>query len=472
MHREAASGSRLTPMESLMWRLECDRALSATFGSITFLDREPDRGRFSTRMEHAVRAVPRFRQRIDTGGPPTAAATWVDHADFDLDRHLEWQTCPGEGTERDVLDLATRLVATPFDPDAPPWNFIVVTGLLDGRAALVQRMHHAITDGKGGIRISEQFIDLERDPPSPTRPPDEPELGPDASGPATWVERAVHHTSDRAADLVRTATDAVRWTAGGFTDPARFAQLGADVVETTQSLRRQLVVVERARSPLWATRSTSRRMVVGSVPFDLARAAATDAGVSINDVFVTATLRGVAAYHRILGAPVDDLRVAVPVSTRSGRDAGGNAFSPTRVLLPSGEVHTAAAHLRVVSDHMSQTKAERATGLIEPLAAASELIPTPALRAVVTRQAATIDYTASNLRAAPFPLYIAGALIEATYAVGPLAATAANITMMSYNGRIDLGIHVDAEAVTDPDLLRDTVVAAFHEVCEAARTLA
>jgi diacylglycerol O-acyltransferase / wax synthase len=93
------------------------------------------------------------------------------------------------------------------------------------------------------------------------------------------------------------------------------------------------------------------------------------------------------------------------------------------------------------------------------------------LRNAVRWQAATIDYTASNLRAAPFPLYIAGARIEATYAIGPLAGTAANVTMMSYDGRVDVGVHVDAGAVSDPALLRDTIIAAFHELDAAFSAL-
>ena len=36
--------------------------------------------------------------------------------------------------------------------------------------------------------------------------------------------------------------------------------------------------------------------------------------------------------------PVDELRISMPVSTRTDGSAGGNAFTPTRVLLPVGIV--------------------------------------------------------------------------------------------------------------------------------------
>ncbi|MGY6499408.1 MAG: wax ester/triacylglycerol synthase domain-containing protein [Acidimicrobiales bacterium] len=462
MPRPVRSASALTPLESLMWRLESDRALSSTFGSVSILDREPDPDRFRRRMIAVAGANPRLRQRID-------GSSWVVDPDFDIDRHLRWEHQPAGGTDDDVLTRAADLVAEPFDPRHPLWTFVIVTGLPGDRAALVQRMHHALTDGEGGVRLSETFVDLSADGPDPA--PD-PFVGDDDPGAeTTWLERTVLGATDVAGGLARTMGDAARWTVDGLSDPGRFASAGADLVETTRSLGRQIAVLDPSHSEPWRTRSTERRLVAGSIPFGPVRTAATAAGVSINDVFVTAVVRGATAYHRDIGGAPDTFRLAMPVSTRRDGSAGGNAFSPMRALVASGADLTALAHLRVVSTTLAATKTERAGSLVEPVAALSELMPDAVVRNVVRRQASTVDITASNVRAAPIPLYIAGARIEATYAAGPLASTAANVTMMSYDGRIDLGIHVDAQAVDRPELLRDTVIGAFHEVTESAGTL-
>ena len=74
---------------------------------------------------------------------------------------------------RQLLDLAAPIVHDPFDRTRPLWEFVVVEGLEGGRGAMVQKLHHTITDGEGGVRMSEQFIDLDRDatePISPGRP--------------------------------------------------------------------------------------------------------------------------------------------------------------------------------------------------------------------------------------------------------------------------------------------------------------
>lgn len=464
MAREVRSGTTLSGVESVMWRLGSDPRLSATFGTVSLLDSVPDRARFEARLTRALDAVPRLRQVVRPSPIPGMAPTWADDPAFDLAHHLRWIDL-GEGgppDERDVLDAAARLVASPFDPARPLWEFQVVEGLPDGRAALVQRMHHVVTDGEGGIRLSEQYIDAGPDEPAPT--PDA-FVGGDAPPPATtWGERLVLTTSERVGSLARTAVDAARWTAEGVNDPQRFSRAGSDVLDAAASLRRQLLVLDPARSPLWTARGDERRLVTATVPFGPVRAAATTAGVSVNVVFVTAVLRGAASYHRALGRPVEELRVAVPVSTRHDASAGGNAFSPMRAVLPTGDGLTAAAHLTQVADRLAGTTHERSAELLGPLAGAADAVPTPLLGAVVRRQAATTDLVASNLRAAPFPLYVAGARIRATYPLGPLFGTPCNVTMMTYDGRVDLGVHVDVAAVEDPDRLRDSLVGAFHEL--------
>ena len=81
-----------------------------------------------------------------------------------------------------------------FDHDRPLWEFTLVEGLPEGRGALVMKVHHALTDGIGGIQIAAHVVDLEREPadlgPCPTRP-SAPDHGPlDALADALGVQPA------------------------------------------------------------------------------------------------------------------------------------------------------------------------------------------------------------------------------------------------------------------------------------------
>ena len=94
------------------------------------------------------------------------------------------------------------------------------------------------------------------------------------------------------------------------------------------------------------------------------------------------------------------------------------------------------------------------------------VLPTSLLVRVAKAQVETVDFTTSNVRGAPWPLYIAGALIEGNYPLGPVAGTAFNLTTLSYNGSLDMGLHVDRAAIADPELLRTCIEESFEELLE------
>ena len=45
-----------------------------------------------------------------------------------------------------------------------------------------------------------------------------------------------------------------------------------------------------------------------------------------------------------------------------------------------------------------------------------------------------------------------------------MAGTAANVTLMSYADRADIGVHVDPTAITDPPGFRDALASALEEL--------
>ena len=71
------------------------------------------------------------------------------------------------------------------------------------------------------------------------------------------------------------------------------------------------------------------------------------------------------------------------------------------------------------------------------------------------------------MRGGPLPLYIAGALIEANYPLGPLAGTAFNLTLLSYDGALNMGLAIDTGAIDDTELLRTSLEEAYAELLAA-----
>jgi WS/DGAT/MGAT family acyltransferase len=353
-------------------------------------------------------------------------------------------------------------VQDPFDRTRPLWEFVAIDGLPGGRGALLQKMHHTITDGEGGIRMSERLVDLTReaDDPAPLEVDEPPTVQPDLL--STTLE-TFGHTMRRAGGI---AERTLSWAAGSVTDPGRLLGLGTEITETARSVSRQLMVTDGARSPLWTHRSLNRHFDTLDVPFDEAKRAAKELGGSLNDFFVAGAAMGAGDYHERCGVSVDELRIAMPVSFRRDKTAGGNAFAPMRVVVPVQGADPAECFAKV-RDRLTTTKSEKAIGLVGGVAGLVNLLPTSAVVRFTRQQVEAIDFTTSNVRAAPFDLYISGGRVEGNYPLGPLGGTAFNLTMMSYRGMCNMGLHVDRGAIEDPDLLRRCIIDAYDGLLAA-----
>jgi diacylglycerol O-acyltransferase len=454
----------MSDAEALMWNVEKDPALRSTFLNVTFLDRAPDHDGFRRRIERATMEIPRLRQRVQPAPARLAPPEWVDDPSFDLDYHVRRLSLSGSGDhgDRALLDLAALQFQDPFDRARPLWQFTVVDGLDGGRAALLAKMHHTITDGVGGVRLSAMFLDLERGAPAPDLPAETaPRPASVTPGFADVAVRGLLHTARRRLGIGRRAAGAL---VGGALRPQDAPARAAALVDAVQSVGRQLLVTDGARSPLWAgRRSLGRRFEVLTVDLDRLKAQANALGGTVNDAFVACVAGGVGTYHRERGVEVGDLRVAMPVSTREDRSAGGNAFTPTRVLVPAGTKDPVARFVEV-RHRLSTTRHERAVGLADALAGVLNLLPTSTVTSVARQQAETVDFAVSNVRGAPFDLFVAGAEVLHNHPMGPTGGTAFNATVLSYRGQLDLGLNIDTAAVDAPVLLRDCIDESFREL--------
>lgn len=475
---EAHDTRRMSDFESVMWELERDPRLSSAFANLTTFDRPPDRDRLRARMERASRRVPRLRQRVVPAPARLSTPEWREDPAFDLDHHLRWVDLGGAATERELFDLVAVISRQPFDRTRPLWEFVVIEGLAGNRAAMVQRMHHTITDGEGGIRLSVEFLDLERDP-APTGDPEPPGDAADAEPPGTDGTVADPEPCGDGSLLGRTAGalghgvreglgQVVRGAAavGGLAvHPTGIPRKGADVAALARSTVRQARLDGR-RSPLWVERSLDRWFATAALDLEEVRRASKALGVSINDLFVAGAAEAAARVHERAGTPVEELRVSIPVSTRHDRRAGGNAFAPSQTLVPAGPMDP-IDRVAAVHERLQRVKEERALGSLDGLAAVMNRLPSGALVRAGQWMAGSVDFVCSNVRAAPFDLYIAGAFVEGNYPIGPLAGTAFNLTTMSYRGRLFMGLVTDPAAVRDGDELLGALRSAYGELLAA-----
>jgi len=450
----------MSDAEALMWNLEKDPSLRSTFLNVTFLDRPPSFDGFRARIARAVAEIPRLRQKVVPSPARLAPPDWVDDPAFDLDFHVRRIAMPHPGSDRQLLDFAAVEFQDPFDRARPLWRYTIVEGLEGGRAALLAKMHHTITDGVGGIRLSAMFLDLERDAADP-EPVEAVPFVDSPEGILADVGDAIAHGLRRQLGMNRRAAGAA---VDALIHPQRLPGQAVEAAGLVRSLARQLVVTDRARSPLWTgRRSLSRHFEILSVDLDQLKAVSNALGGTVNDGFVTGVAGGAGGYHREKGVEVDELRASMPVNTRTDKSMGGNAFSPTRALVPAG-TKDPAERFRGIHAALDSTKNERGVAFTANLAGLLNSLPTAMVVNFARQQVETVDFATSNLRGAPWDLFVAGAEVLGNHPMGPTGGTAFNATVLSYRGTLDMGINMDTAAIDDPALLKSCIAESFEEL--------
>lgn len=449
-------GRKMTDAEALMWRLESDPHLSSTFAALTVLDTLPDVDALRRRLERAAAVMPRLRQIVRPVPGNLAPPTWVDDPEFDIDHHVRHIALGGRGNERALLDLATLITVDPFDLSRPLWQFTVIEGLPDGRAAVVQKLHHTIADGESGVRLALEYLDFERHPkPAPTQPAPAHSAPAHSDDTVSDDDAAAEVVRDILASTLRLPLGVVQHVRELLADPSHIPEATALASETFANLAAQVGRTDPALSPLWRTRSVDRHFEVTSAPLAAVKAAASELGGTLNHAFLTIATEAASRYHSALGAAVDELRASMAISTRTS-ESGANAFSLIRLLVPTGDMGI-DERFRLVRIRAVDALASTKSADVETLAAFASNLPTGILTRLARQQAQTVDFATSNVKGSPLELYLAGAHVLCTHAIGPLAGVAFNATLLSYVDRLDMGLNINRGAIDEPELLTRSI---------------
>ena len=448
----------LSPLESAFLAIERART-PMHIGTVGIFEggplRDPD-GRIrldeiQRHLDHRLDAAPKLRCRVQSATLPGAPPVWVDHAGFDITRHVELVSLAAPGTRRQLWDRCGRVFSERLDRDQPLWHLVIVDGLSDGRVAVIERLHHAMADGLAGVEMAGVLFDtvpdagrstpLRLDGGTPRRAPAPPgvpagiaqDLGRLGELGWRWAERGV-----RAARHPATTARDVAALGGALTAMAR-----TGLVRPSSSLNRAI--------------GSGRRVDVVRFPLDRLRRTAHTHGVTVNDLVLTAVGGGVGRLLRGRdGEPPSDLRVLVPVGLQpDDRHDLGNQVSAWMVRVPLVDTDP-LERLRTVAGATGRARGHREELAVE--AGLDLLAPAPRsaveLLGDLANHQPLFNLVVTNVPGPPVPLFFSGARLLEAYPFVPLAGNLTlGVAAMSYEGFLTLGL------LADPLTCPDTTVA-------------
>jgi WS/DGAT/MGAT family acyltransferase len=454
---------RMSEADALMWHIERDPLLRSTVTSVWVLDCPPDADRFDDTIERAVEAIPRLRQRVVPDRMGLAPPRWEADPHFDRAYHIRRLKLAGEGSLRDLFDLAAPIAAQAFDKDRPLWEFYLVDGMGGGRSGVLMKLHHSVSDGMGLVRMTEHMVERGREPRPDRIAPAAPRFEQEPRTEWQHVQDAVRHRAKHNASQAGRVARALGQGVGDLVrDPTSTLRSARATVE---SLARMLKPVSEPMSPLLTERSLTVRFDGLTVPVDELKRAARSVDGTINDAFVAIVCGALRLYHEQLGRPVAKLRMNMPINLRSGEDArrAGNQFAPARFEVPI-EVADPRKRMKAIQRLVRSQRDEPALGLAGDVNAAIGRLGITASTAVVGSMMKALDFVTSNVPGPRHPVYASGAKIEHMFPFGPLAGAAINVTLFSYAGDCQIGVNLDPAAVSEPERLMDCMRKGVEEV--------
>ncbi len=461
-------------MEAMMWALESNPNLASTMGSLMILERPPDPEWVHASWSKAVAAVPRLRLRVEGSSLGLGSAHWVLDTTFDLGHHVRFMRLPARASYQDLADAAVQWINDPFDRSRPLWECLILSGLPGGKGALISKLHHSIADGLGALEMAGEIYDFGEVGTKP-KPRDLNQLiaeliaEEEVAAVATKSGDSSHDDDESSG---RNILERVGSVASLLADRRRITAAGNDAVNAARAVANQFPGLGgHSGSPLWAERSRNRRMEWLEIPLDQLKKAARTRGVRLNDVFVAASAEGVLRYHDEFAVQLPEISTTVVVSTRrDGDDPTVNAFTPASISLPGHGIGTEERVAYINSEIQLRRDALRShrdlLGSVSGLAAA---LPSNLAAGLTLDQARRVDLATSNVPGPPLPAFFGGQLIQRWIPVGPVAGTALNVTLMSYNSSCFVGMHIDPAAIAETKLLKNCLRAGFGDLGVRAR---
>jgi WS/DGAT/MGAT family acyltransferase len=198
-------------------------------------------------------------------------------------------------------------------------------------------------------------------------------------------------------------------------------------------------------------------------------------GGTVNDAILASVSMALGRWLRGRGHDTDglELRAMIPVSVRPENERGalGNRVAAMWASLPVGLDDPIAVYGAVAQQTAALKRSGQAVGA-RALTQLADFAPTTILSQAARLQSRRLwfNVVVTNVPGPQTPLYLLGRRLHAIYPVVPLAANQAlGVAVLSYAGRVGIGLVGDRDALADLDDIAEALRSAISDLATAAR---
>ncbi len=367
---------------------------------------------------------------------------WHLDESFDLRSHIHHIALPAPGDYNALQDLISDLISQPLDSSKPLWQVHLIDNYKGGSVVL-WRLHHAIADGIALVNVVYSLTGLTK---------------------AASLEADRNIVSNKPRhkwklDIKALFQSGKDWLVNArylLMHPERIKKPISDAVKLAGELGRLFFGKSVEHTLYKGNLSCSKKVAwSGALPLVEVKQMAKIHGVTINDILLV-LIAGAIRHHLLKHKQKlsNCMRIVVPVNLRKKEEdiKVHNKIGMLSIELP---VHIKDLKHRIDYVH---SKTEFLKNSIEPVLVynlmnvLADIIPAKLEARFAEFIGSRIAGVVTNLPGPKSPVYFAGQQIkDMLFWVPQTSPLGIGVSMMSYGGRVYLGVVTDTHLVNDPD---------------------
>jgi len=419
-----------------------------------------DYNRLYATIEARLSSFPRFRQKVVRPKTGIGLPKWVDDKQYDLASHLHRVALPAPGDKTALSAMISNLMTMALDPSKPLWDIHLIENYNRTGCALFFRLHHCIADGIALMHVLHSMADTIPDAPWPT--PQGQGKQPGMSRPPLFSFNSMISTAkgaiQKGADISKKIIAEVEKAAENPAGMKYLFKIAANLPGDVAGVLSKHTLMDSDPNTAFKGRLQVAKQVTWTDPIDLDNVKKLGKAISsatLNDVLIATVTGSMRRYLKTRNTPINelDLQVTVPVNVRKpGTEFKlGNKFSLVFLKLPV-YLEDPILRLKEVKRRMDKLKKSPDPYVNFGLLSAIGFLPATAAQKAAQFFGNKASGVMTNVPGPQKPLYFAGKEITNIMFWVPRSGTVGlGISILSYNGRVTIGIASDKGLMPDPE---------------------